>query len=306
MKIGLLAIGDFTQASTWYRIGQYIPYLQSRGHSVEKFEWNKASTYDLVFVQKVLLPRCQAKKLKKLAKKIIFDFDDAIWTRPGKDYSWPTKWRVNRRLNFWLEKADIVLTPNKFLQSRALQYREKCHLLPMAIDLKPYKKKESFSSQLGWSGAPHNLPYVESILPALCKVNAPLAIYSGKKPSFACRHVPFTVGGESHFLEQVGIGLLPLPQDAYAKGKSPIKALQYMAAGIPFVYSGEGGIDEMVDSAFAFKAQSEEEWVAHLTHLVQESTSRKEAGELARHFVEKRFCSEKLQVELETILSAAL
>ena len=298
MKIALLTIGDYTQASTWYRIGQYLPYLESKGCHFEKFSFEKISTYDLVIVQKVLLPVSEAKKILKYAKRVIFDFDDAIWTRPGKDFSFITRWRVARRLAVWLEKADRVMVPNKVLQAKALQYRDQADLIPMAIDLTSYKKKEASMTTLGWSGAPHNLSYVETILPALQSVAAKLAIYSGKRPLFPCEHVPFTPGGESAFLEQVGIGLLPLPNDNYAKGKSPIKALQYMAAGIPFVYSGGGGVDEMVNPAFAFKANTEGEWVAHLNHLIKNPDVRHQAGLAARAHVEANFSANSIAEHL--------
>ncbi len=298
-----MTIGDYAQASTWYRIGQYLPFLESRGFNVEKFFLDRVGEYDLVIVQKVLLPTSLAKKIVKKARRIIFDFDDAIWTRPGKDFSFITKWRVNKRLAVWLEGADAVLVPNKVLEAKALSYTNKVHVLPMAIDIAPYKKRDKTPAIMGWSGAPHNLPYVEAILPAIKKVEGKLSIYSGKKPNFPCEHIPFTVGGEAPYLEQVGVGLLPLPLDAYSRGKSPIKALQYMAAGIPFVYSGSGGIEEMVDPSFAFRADSEEEWVNLLTKFLKDETFRNQAGVAARTYVERYFSVSCQQEKLLKVIS---
>ncbi len=295
MKIGVLASGSLTNASTWYRIGQYLPFFKSKGWSVNLYQKENLDDTlfenDLIIVQKVLMRRSLIKKVLRKAKRLFFDFDDAIWTRPGKDFNLFTRLRVQKRLQLWCQEAEKVIVPNHYLAEKVRALGGSPTLLPMAIDLAPYLKREDIPPVMGWSGAPHNLSYLETLLPALKKVAGKLSIYSGKCPNFNIpfEHTPFTPGGESPFLQKVGIGLLPLPDDIYARGKSPIKALQYMAAGIPFVYQGHGGIEELVDPSFAFQANSEQEWIAHLKLLLNEPTLRLKAGRAARVFVEKNF-----------------
>ena len=78
-----------------------------------------------------------------------------------------------------------------------------------------------------------------------------------------------------------------------------------MAAGIPFVYSGEGGVDEMVNPSFAFKANTEGEWVAHLNHLIKNPSDRIQAGLAARAHVETHFSSTTIGEHLAKLLYSA-
>lgn len=257
MRIACLTIGDLQTPSTWYRIGQYLPYFQAHGVEVdlipkEKISFDTLGKYDLILNQKNLFPTTAWSRFIR-QKRVLFDFDDALWTRPIKPYNWLTQLRINHRLKFWLKHAKMTTVANQYLSDYAGQHTEAVSVIPMSLDLDLWKMGKKERGLIGWSGAPHNFHYLEKIQSDLMKLKSDFpfisfAIYSGKKPNLKIpfEYVPFKKGEEHHFVPRLEIGLLPLDQDPYSLGKSPIKALQYMACGVPTVTNGEGATRELL------------------------------------------------------------
>lgn len=262
MRIAVFPIGNLESPSTWYRIGQYLPHFQAAGIEVE-FAPKDLDRFDLVLNQKNLFPKIIRHK------RLLFDFDDALWTRPIKPYSFLTQWRVNRRLHRWLQGAETIVA-NEYLARYARQHCSNVSVIPMSLDLDHWKPGQPERGLIGWSGAPHNFHYLQKIEDDLLRLKADFpwitfAVYSGQKPNLKIpfEYVPFKKGEEPLFTQRLSIGLLPLDDDPYSFGKSPIKALQYMACGVPVVTNGKGATQELL--------QGEAEQV---THSWYESLSR--------------------------------
>src|SRR6185295_11084066 len=103
--------------------------------------------------------------------------------------------------------------------------------------------------RVGWSGGRVNLRYLEEIEPALSGVQAELpqvefVVHCGQQPAFyyglQYTHIPYVTGEESAVVRDFDIGLAPLPNDAFAAAKSPIKCIQYMASGVAAIVSPVG------------------------------------------------------------------
>lgn len=249
MRIACLPIGNLQTPSTWYRIGQYLPHFEKGGIHVDFCQVSDPlDQYDLILNQKNLFSPGGWKKLIR-QKRVLFDFDDALWTRPIKPYRFLTQWRVDRRLRFWIGSSAHTLVANSYLADYAKRYSSSVTILPMALDLNVWKGGTQEEGLIGWSGAPHNFHYLEKIegdLRAL-KEKFPfvrLAIHSGKRPHLKIpyEYVPFKKGEEHLFIQRLHLGLLPLDSDPYSQGKSPIKALQYMACEVPVVSNLNGSI----------------------------------------------------------------
>ncbi|MFC5453935.1 glycosyltransferase family protein [Prosthecobacter fluviatilis] len=308
MKILVLPFGDATCASTHYRVIQYLEMLKADdiGCDISPPGSMPAPAtiagYDAVLVQKKLFSTSQVRTLRSHAKRLLFDIDDATWHPHGRKHSWLTRWRTNRRLQSIVRAADMSLVANHYIASHLSALGAKTQVLPMALkpeDWPPPVPNTASRVRIGWSGAPVNLRYLESLETVLAQImrehpTVELAVFCGKQPQFSAEtpyiHLPWRQGGEAAAVKTFHIGLLPLPTDAFSQGKSPIKALQYMAAGIPTVATPQAGALELSHESDAIMfAKTPAEWHASLTSLIAETKRREELGVQARDVFEAHY-----------------
>jgi glycosyltransferase involved in cell wall biosynthesis len=305
-KILLLTVGDEHTGSTRYRILQYLPFLEEHGYD---FHWlrkggatlksiGKVDSIDLVFNQKSLFSIKKSKRITRVNRPIVFDFDDAIYTRPGKGYSLLTRMRVRRRLRFWLQKSAVVIVANGVLADYAKRYSRNVVVLPMSLDLTkwspPKEKVESGSFSLGWIGSPGNLRYLRQIEGAIGKAisrcpRVRLKVFCGERPALSIPfiHYPYSPEKEVEFCQSIDLGLLPLRDDEYLRGKSPIKAIQYMACGVPVVGSAPGATSEILSPENSMVVRDDQEWTDAICLLANDPRLAKELGRKGRELVEE-------------------
>lgn len=271
--------------STLFRLTQYKERLQEEGIVFTE----DADTADIIFVQKKLLPLRKERLLRKKAQKLIFDFDDAIWTRPQKPYSWLTSLRVKSRLHYWLKKADIVICSSSFLGNYAAQFCTP-HVIPMALDTnlwKPALKEPSPLVRVGWAGAPHNLHHLERLEPLLRQIpGIELHVFSGKKPRLTMPYTyyPYDESTQIAFIQNLDMGLLPLTNEEFSLGKSPIKAIQYIACGVPVIGNVYGATQDILKEEFSLAVETDDDWLKSLKKLASDRALRQSMGDKARAF----------------------
>ena len=304
MKALVIISRDQNKASTRFRFVQYEKLLAERDVTLEYVRRDeidadvlaRLSDYDVLINQKCLMKKSLAKKIIAASRRIIFDMDDAIWTRPGRNHSWLTAWRVKTRLRQWLSAADVVTVANDYLGDYARQFSNKVEVIHMALDMDQWQPHEIQSRDIvtmGWAGSPATLKNLEHIGSALCEClaenkNLRLAVYSGKRPVLACEfdYTPFEPGTEANFVKQLDIGLLPMPSDdAFTRGKSPIKALQYMASGVPVVGQIRGATAEILNDSNSVQVETKDDWKAAIKYLFDDATKRQQLGSAGRAFV---------------------
>lgn len=316
MNVLVITSRDLEKASTKFRIVQYSNYLNSRGihldfirqKEIGSFLPGIAEKFDMVFNQKCLLGSSLSRKIFKNSPKTVFDFDDAIYTRPGSPRSFIAEWRVKRRLHLWLRSADLVTTANGFLADYARTYSSSVMLVPMAIDtdiFTPAAKNEEDLIAIGWAGAPVNIPNLERIGPALSVIvkkysYVKLVVFSGTRPSLPCpfEYHRFIPGAEPAFVQSLDIGLLPLPDDEYSKGKSPIKAIQYLSCGIPVVGNVSGATAEILNGKNSIPVSSDGDWVNALELLIENRNLRTQLGKSGREFILERHSFSSIREQL--------
>lgn len=313
---------DMEKASTKYRIGQYLDFLELKGihcdfvhrRFLDKSILPRISNSDILFNQKCLFNRALAGKMLANSARSIFDFDDAIYTRPGRPYFILTRHRILERLKLWLSRADVVTTPNHFLASFARRYSDKVVIIPMALDLEKWQPSDrpvSDKITIGWAGSPVNIPLLEgldSVLADLCRryKQVRIAVFSGKKPdlSFPFDYYPYKSGREADFVRNLDIGLLPLDNDEFARGKSPIKAIQYLACGIPVVGNARGATREILTGENSLAVSSADEWSKALAHLIEAPHDKlKKMGADGRRHVEENHDINKVRDQLFRVIS---
>lgn len=321
MKLFAITVGDLQAASTKFRIVDYLPFLRQHGFEVsivsqpelKPSHLKEIAQANLVINQKCLLDGRWRKNILRACPHVIFDFDDAIYTRPGKPFSWLTRLRVQHRFKQWLRSSKQVITSSAYLKSQALKHQPQTTVIPMALDLSLWKPSERPQPlTIGWAGAPGNLHHLERLDPILTKLLAhypevKFMVFSGKQPQLQCRYeyVPYAPGEEVSFIQRLHIGLLPLSDEEFSRGKSPIKAIQYLACGIPVVGNVYGATKDILNEKNSLAVHSSEEWLNALESLIQQPQLRAQLGHAGRLHAEAHFDHQITAKQLLEVIHAA-
>lgn len=312
MQLFALTIGDSQVGSTRFRVMQYHQLFEQEriellcqeksAWEFEKFKVGAAPRW--ILNQKCLLPISVARRFRHTGIPLLFDFDDAIYTRPGRPFSWWAGLRVKRRWKAWLKAADLVTVANQYLAERAQLYAQRVEVVPMSLDLQVWHPRSIHDERIvrvGWAGAPHNLHHLEALAPVLKEflTRAPqvkLCVFSGRRPvwDLPYEYTPFEPGADNHFIQGLDIGLLPLSDEPYSRGKSPIKALQYLACGVPVVGNVYGATREICLPEHSIAIQSTKDWLPALKQLVDDVSYRRMMGAAGRLFIEKNHNAQKV------------
>lgn len=307
MRFLSLNFGDERCASSWFRIHAFRPALQAAGITVECVaadafhQWDALADYDGVIVQKKLLKASQLRRVRRRARRLIYDVDDAIWEPHHRRHHWLTRWRTNLRLRRIVRAADLCLAANEVLATHLRQWARRVAVFPMALDgreWQPHARAAAGPVRLGWSGAPGNLRYLEALEPVLARVRelqpgVRLVVLCGARPRFTrldFEHVPWQPGVEPATVAGFDVGLLPLEDTPFAAAKSPIKGLQYLACGIPVVATPLAATCELfAGNAAASFARTPAEWTEALLALSHDATVRQTRGQAGRALFEQRY-----------------
>jgi glycosyltransferase involved in cell wall biosynthesis len=161
----------------------------------------------------------------------------------------------------------------------------------MALDLERWSPAPRVRSEvvMGWAGSPGNLHHLERLEPVLGEVlrrhpTARLAVLCGERPRLAIPfdYQPFQAGTEHRFTQGLDIGLLPLVFEEHARGKSPIKAVQYLACGVPVVGNVQGATAEICTPDNSLAVSRDAEWVEALSLLIRNPDEARRLGAAGR------------------------
>jgi len=320
MNITVIGYGDEQTASTRFRYHAIKKFLAAEGLELEfqyKDDWGSpgfidaCDRADLIINQKCLLKKTHADTLFRLGKPICFDFDDALWTRPGKPYSLLTGLKVKSRLRYILERSTAVIVANNYLAEYAKSYAGNVMIIPMGLDLEDWRPASSFSDKIvmGWNGAPNNLPQLYAIADQLRKVldtcnHVELAVCCGAEPELDMpyRYVPFEPRADRTFVQGINIGLLPMEDHEYSRGKSSIKALQYMASASAVVGNWVGATAELLGEDRAVQIVNSGDWESALTSLLNDRERMIALGAGGRAFMEAKHDVKSIALQLLAFL----
>lgn len=244
-----------------------------------------------------------------LRKKIIYDFDDAIWmpntSAENKWVGWIKWFGKVKYISHWSYK---VAAGNAFLASWAAQHNREVTILPTCVDITAkhnrIKNQDTAKVTIGWTGSHSTLKYLNAILPCLQEI---AAIFNGKtgfplvdfvfianeEPHFALermRYLPWNEKTEINDLLELHIGLMPLAEDAWSQGKCGFKLIQYLGLGIPAVASPIGVNKEIIENGInGFLCITAAEWRAALQKLVTDCALRETMGAAGREKIKKEY-----------------
>lgn len=260
--------------------------------------FKQAAEFDCVFLQKKCLNFFDALCLRKFSRKIIYDFDDAVMYSPKKpDGQATSHFRLFRRTARF---ADLVIAGNSYLARHALKFNPDVEILPTGLDTKTYRVKAKPSGdgkvRLVWIGSKSTLGYLEDIKPALEEVgsrfnNVVLRIICDgffDLENMAVEKCIWSLENQAKYLATADVGLAPLPDNRFTRGKCGFKILQYQAAHLPVITSPVGVNAEYVtDGITGYLASDNNQWVDRISELIEDAELRKQMADASQGHVEK-------------------
>jgi len=258
---------------------------------------------DIVFLQKEVLPHAYPLiegLIKKLNRKLVFDFDDAIFLLPPGRRSPLYDFRYRDSIPRILAMSDYVIAGNEYLKQYALRFNGNVEVIPTSIDTEIYcvKRKNSRDKiNIGWIGSQSTVFYLDqlrNVFTALAKrYNICLTVIGTgdyRVDGVETVALPWRREREISDLQCFDIGVAPLVNDDWALGKCGCKVIQYMGVGIPAVASPVGINGEIIDDGVnGFLADSDAEWIDKLSQLIENEVLRERFGFMGRKTIEERY-----------------
>lgn len=271
--------------------------------------------FDKVVIEKELFPYLPAWAeiiLEFLGVHYLVDYDDAIFhnydTHPNK---WVKRFLGNK-IKTVIKKADVVIVGNSYLKDYALKAKaKKCFTIPTVIDISKYPEKNKLNNNLltvGWIGTPKTIGLLQGNLNHIenndLKFNWITIGGKLEKTKNPYTFLYWTENTEVQNIHKLDIGLMPLLDSDFEKGKCGYKLIQYMACGIPVIASAVGANNEIVsDGANGFLVNTPEDWTKHLSFFINTPDQLNHMGQMARKTVENKYTLQVQYPILKSILN---
>lgn len=263
--------------------------------------------YDVVLLYREAIPIGPPVIERAIARRgipIVYDFDDAIFL--------PNVSEANRAISFLKttsRPSEIigfsrqVMVGNEFLAQYARRFNANVSVVPTAVDTTRFAPRAATPRAagplvVGWIGSPTTFHYLESIAPLLQDVATrhPFVLKvsgAGKPvrfPGVSVQDVPWSLDQEVTLFNTCDVGVYPLADDDWARGKCGFKAIQFMACGVPTVAAAVGVNREIIrDGENGFLASTPEEWVSKLERLLTDAAVRERFARAGRETIEARY-----------------
>ncbi len=330
MSNALLLGYGLDQPSFRHRMRSIIGPLEAAGWGVraERFPsgryglrtWERRDLLrwaDVVVLHQIKLSAPEACLLARFSRRRIFDVDDAIYVRKPRRLGDPVNDSIWRRRKFdatcrWV---DVVAAGNEVLAGAAQPAAREIAILPTSIDTSGYQATTASPADpptVAWIGSPENLIYLEMIRPALARVAKRYPMLRVRVicsefpdwPEINVERVPWSSQSEAASLAGAHIGVMPLTDDEWARGKCAFKLLQYMAASLPCVASPVGANTEaVIDGVSGFHARDNDEWERNLERLIESEDLRARLGASGHALVEQRYSMRAYQTNYVALLT---
>jgi len=293
-------IASFMDKATWdiiFKKGNHVVkvsgivkgYLRRIGHII------KATQYDYIFIHREAAPLgapvFEWILAKLLRKKIIYDFDDAIWIPNVSSANKIARWlKAFWKIKYLCKWSYVVTGGNKYLCNYATAMGARTMLLPTCVDVvrKNNRIKEHHDKKpvVGWTGSHSTIAYLNEIVPVLKELQEQLdftfLVIADKKPDIDLKDwqfVSWSEATETDDLLKMDIGIMPLKKDAWSEGKCGFKLIQYLSCGIPAIADPVGVNKVIIENGRnGFLCEEKNDWKEKLQLLITQPSLRKELG----------------------------
>jgi glycosyltransferase involved in cell wall biosynthesis len=271
-----------------------------------------ANSYDIIFIQREAFMTGTTFFEKQFARskaKVIFDFDDSIWMQNVSD--------ANKKFSFLKDASktskiialsDMIFAGNQYLADYAKPFNPNIRIVPTTIDTEEYQRMtlpQDDKVCIGWSGSITTIQHFKFAVTALLKVKQKygnrikikvIGDANYKNDELDVISMNWSKQDELKDLSSFDIGIMPLPDDEWAKGKCGLKGLQYMALEIPTIMSPVGVNSQIIQSGVnGYLATTDEDYVTAISTLIDNEILRKKIGAEGRRTVVEKFSVKALQ-----------
>jgi glycosyltransferase involved in cell wall biosynthesis len=269
-----------------------------------RVEMKSLQNFDLVYVFReaaIFGPALFEKQVAHSGVPMIFDFDDAVfiaYKSPSNGYlshlKFPKKTGTTCRYSAW------VMAGNDYLADYARQFNQNVTIVPTTIDTEKYQPKSEYVKDrlvVGWSGSYSTAQYLETVAGVFQDLakerDFVFKVIGAPKYDLAnvnVNAIPWQSATEVEDLSEMDIGIMPMHEDLWSQGKCGLKALQYMALGIPTICSPIGVNTKIIqDGENGFLAAGKDEWIEKLKRLMDSVELRRKLGQAGRQTVEREY-----------------
>lgn len=315
MKRVLVLANNLEQASYRVRVEALLPALRKLGiettvglRTKSYFQnrrlYQTAVEFDSVLLQRKFLSTWEARVLRKYARRIVYDIDDALMFH-NRPVGWFSRLRTKARFAATAAVVDHVVAGNAYLAEMFRKCGATTTVLPTVVDPARYAVKvhvQNNQTRLVWIGSRSTVGYLRGAMPALRLAGQRVqgldvlaivdeALTDSPVP---VEHRPWSSETESASLVAGDIGIAPTPSDPWTLGKCGFKIVQYMAAGLPVVASPVGANAELVQEGMTgFLPKTDEAWADAIEVLSRDVALRQRMGQAGRARVEKELCVQR-------------
>lgn len=281
----------------------------------------RAKQFDLIFIcREAFLTGTTffERKLSSAGVPVIYDFDDAIWhfdvSEANKKFGWLKNPEKTSKI---IGMSNLIFAGNQYLADYASQYNKNVTIIPTTIDLNDYQQvpfKNPDVVCIGWSGSITTIRHFEMAVPFLKIIKAKygdkikikvIGDASYRNDELSITGIAWKKETELAELSEIDIGIMPLPDDEWAKGKCGLKGLQYMALGMATIMSPVGVNSEIIqDGENGMLASEVDEWVEKISRLIDDAVLREKCALNGRKTVEEKYSVEAIKADYFNHFSA--
>jgi len=314
----LIIAKSMENAATRYRVAPVVRHLRGRGDVVtlicepdffsQLWLLARAVDCDLVFVQRKLMSSIIIWLLARVSPRIIFDHDDAIFLKSSGE---PSSTRMVRYRAI-VQESRLVLAGNRYLCGAAAALGAEVEMVPTSVDVERYRthaKEDKLT--LVWIGSRSTSRYLEQHREMLeivaCRISAIrfriVSDFQFSVSGLDIECIKWSEAIESQALASAHIGIAPMSDDHWTRGKCGLKIIQYMAAGLPVISSNIGANKEVVlEGETGFLVDSIEDWCLAIEKLKASEKLRSAMGAAGRGVVEKHYSQEAIATKVVGLL----
>lgn len=292
-----------------YRLAAFRPAFAGAGHTLDiravpqslfgRFAIGRDLTsYDAVILQRKLLPRWAIALLRRRVRRLIFDFDDALWLRDSFSVKGFDDAKRTARFRTTVAACDLVIAGNDYLAAEARKFAAgHVRVIPTCVDVAKYTPTSHTAHdgvRLVWVGSSSTLKGLERFTPTLSAIGRALPGTRLKLicdrftefPGLSVERCVWNEATEACEIANADIGIGWVPNDPWSRGKCGLKVLQYQAAALPVVANAVGVQADFVYEGTGIRANTTDEWVNAIRTLAADAALRKRLGQAARKQVE--------------------
>jgi glycosyltransferase involved in cell wall biosynthesis len=252
---------------------------------------------------------------------LVYDFDDAVFLPNTSDANrWIAALKRPQKTGAIIRRCDQVIAGNEYLASYARRFNPSVHVIPTAIDVDlfvPRTEPRHPETRLviGWIGTPTTASYLTPLAPALRALAGThrfeFRVAGSTNPmafeGVDTANVAWSLDTEVELFNDCDIGVYPLPDDDWARGKCGFKAIQFMSCGVPVVASPVGVNREIVqDGVNGFLASTPDQWRLKLAALIDDPDLRRRIGAAGRRTIQERYSLQVTAPRVAAVFGAAL